>query len=202
MRPLWWSHGHTRLSGQTIGEYDKEHDIRRPDRYAQIDLFDNQVVDEHEIEDVMAFAKVALTRKSGPPHEAYARLSEDRKEVLLLDGLDERALPLARDLNLYEPSSLRSVKLDDKTLLVGIQVDPNNAVAVGRRQQDPDDFDLYTVDRATMHGKTTLSARRILTLPGQGRPAGFAVAGGRIAILRKDKGFDRGGVAIELYALP
>jgi hypothetical protein len=150
----------------------------------------------------MAFAKVALSRKSGPPEEAYARLSEDRKEILLLDGLDERSLPLARDLNLYEPSSLRSLKLDDKTLLVGIQVDPNNVVAVGRRQPDPDDFDLYTVDRATMHGKAPLSARRILTIPGQGRPVGFAVAGGRLAILRKDKGFDRGGVAIELYALP
>jgi hypothetical protein len=202
MRPLWWSHGHTRFAGQTIGGYDKEHDIRRPGRYAQIDLFDNTVVDEHEIEDAMAFAKVALTRKSGPPEEAYARLSEDRKEILLLDGLDERSLPLARDLNRYEPNSLHSLTLDDKTLLVGVQVDPNNVVAVGRRQQDPDDFDLYSVDRATMHGKATLSARRILTLPGQGRPVGFAASSGRLAILRKDKGFDRGGVAIELYALP
>ena len=201
VRPLWWSRGHTQLAAQKIGEYDAARDIRRPDRFVRLDLVSDRIVDEHEIEDVLAFAQISITRKSGPQEEAFARLADDRKAFLLLDGLDERQLPLARDLALYEPASLRSRIVDDKTMLVGLQVDPNNIVAVGRRGQDPDDFDLYTVDRASMHGRA-VQARRVLTLPGQGRPVGFAEGGGRVAILRKDKGFDRGGVAIELYALP
>jgi hypothetical protein len=202
LRPLWWSRGHTHLAGQKLGEYDKARDVRRPSRFVELDVVDNQVLDEHEIEDVLAFTKVSLARKSGPPVGAYARLSDDHKEILLLEGLDEHALPLAREINLYEPASLRSQILDDKTLLVGLQVDPHNVVAVGRRGEDPDDFDLYSIDRASMHGKSAPSARRVLTLPGQGRPVGFTAAAGRLAILRKDKGYDRGGVAIEIYALP
>lgn len=202
LRPLWWSRGHTRLAGQKLGEYDKARDVRRPSRFVQLDVVDNQVLDEHEIEDVLAFTKVSLARKSGPPEDAYARLSDDHKEILVLEGLDEHALPLAREINLYDPGSLRSQILDDKTLLVGLQVDPHNIVATGHRSEDPDDFDLYSVDRASMRGKAPPTSRRVLTLPGQGRPVGFTAAGGRVAILRKDKGYDRGGVAIELYALP
>ena len=200
-RPLWWTRGHTNLSVQKIGEYDKARDIRRPDRYVRLDLLTDKIADEHEIEDVLAFAKVTIARKSGPPEEAYARLSEDHKQVLLLDGLDERALPLARAIHLYDPDSLRSVA-DDKTLFVGFQVDPNNIEAVNRRGQDPDDFDLYAVERASLHGKGDVVGKRALVLPGNGRRVGFTAAAGKLAILRKDKGFDRGGVAVELYALP
>jgi hypothetical protein len=201
-RPLWWTRGHTNLIVQKIGEYDKARDIRRPDRFVRLDLLTDKIVDEHEIEDVLGFAKVTIARKTAPPEEAYARLSEDHKQVLLLDGIDERPLPLARAIHLYDPDSLRSLAVDDKTLLVGLQVDPNNIEAVNRRGQDPDDFDLYTVDRSSLHGKGELTARRALVLPGNGRHVGFTAAAGKLAILRKDKGFDRGGVAVEFYALP
>jgi hypothetical protein len=202
VRPLWWSRGHTNLSVQKIGEYDRARDVRRPDRFVRLDLYTDKIAEEHEIEDVLGFAKVTIARKSGPPEAAFARLSDDHKEVLLLDGIDERPLPLARPIHLYDPESLRSLILDEASLLVGLQVDANNIAAVGRRQQDPDDFDLYVVDRASMHGKQPLVSRRALVLPGGGRRVGFAAAPGKLAVLRKDKGFDRGGIAIELYAVP
>jgi len=200
VRPLWWSRGHTYLSAQKIGDYDKARDMRRPDRFVRLDLVNDKVIDEHEIDDALALAKIVMTRKSGPAEEVFPRLSEDRKEILLLDRIDERALPLARPILVYEPATMRH-QSDEKTLYVGLQVDANNLIAVGKRVQDPDDFDLYAIDRASIHGKA-LEARRVLTIAGGQRPIAFAAGGGRVAILRKQRGFDRGGVAIELYALP
>jgi hypothetical protein len=202
VRPLWWTRGHTNLSAQKIGEYDKARDMRRPDRFVRLDLVTNTLVEEHEIEDVLAFAQVNIVRKSGPSEAAFARLSEDHSQVLLLDGIDERELPLVRTIHLYDPESLRSLAVDEDRLYVGLQVDPNNAAAVQRRKPDPDDFDLYVAERKSMHGKDKLASRKALTLPGGGRRVGFMVGGGSLAVLRKDKGFDRGGVAIELYAIP
>ena len=200
VRPLWWSRGHTYLSAQKIGDYDKARDMRRPDRFVRLDLVNDKIIDEHEIDDALALAKVVLARKTGPAEEIYPRLSEDRRDILVLDRVDERALPLARQIIVYEPATLR-YQSDEKTLYVGLQVDTNNLVAVGKRVQDPDDFDLYAVDRASIHGKE-LSSRRVFSLAGGQRPIGFAVGGGRVAILRKQRGFDRGGIRIELYALP
>jgi hypothetical protein len=200
-RPLWWTRGHTNLSVQKLGEYDKARDIRRPDRFLRLDLVTDKPVEEHEIEDVLGFARVTLARKAGPSEAAFARLSDDHKQVLLLDGLDERPLSLERPIHLYDPDSLRSLILDEATLVVGLQVDPNNIVAVQRRTPDPDDFDLYTVERASIH-EGTVRSRRALTLPGGGRRVGFTVDKGHVLVLRKDKGFDRGGVALELYPLP
>jgi hypothetical protein len=201
VRPLWWSDGHTRLAAQRIGDYDKARDMRRPDRFARIDVVTNKAIAEQEIGDVTEFTKVVLAHKTSPTQEAFARMSEDRKEVLIDDGLFERTLPLARAVNLYEPTSLRSVVLDDKTLLVGLQIDPGNISAVDRRERDPDELDLYVVERATMSQKE-LAARRVLTLPGDDRPAAFTAVFGRVAVLRKGKGFERGGMNVELYVLP
>ncbi len=201
VRPLWWAVGHTQLAAQKIGEYDKAGDMRRPDRYARLDVVASKTLVMQEITDVLAFAKVVLGHRSSPAVEAFARLSEDHREVLVVDGLNERPMPLSRPIAVYEPSSLRSAALDDKTLLVGFQVDPGNVVAVGRRERDPDEVDLYVVERPSMT-QPTPTARRVMTLPGGDRAAAFTAVVGRIALLRKGKGFDRGGVAVELYALP
>ena len=119
---------------------------------------------------------------------------------MLDTGLTEAALPLERALPLYEPSSLASTVLSDKRLLVVLQVDPNNAEAVARRVPDKDDVDLYELDLTTV--TASLSMPRVKVLPGLGRPARVTAVETRALVLRKDRGFDRGGVALELYPLP
>jgi len=38
VRPLWWSAGHTVLSAQKIGGFDKAKDMRRPDQFVRLDV--------------------------------------------------------------------------------------------------------------------------------------------------------------------
>jgi hypothetical protein len=68
-----------------------------------------------------------------------------------------------------------------------------NPDAVSRKKADPDEIDLYEVDRQTH------AARLLLHIPGEGRRSTWQIVGNRLLLLRKGKGFDRGGVALELF---
>jgi len=196
IRPLWWSRGHTELSAQKLGEYDKARDIRRPHRFIKLDALTDKILVEHEIEDLLGYAKAGLAHKAVPDAETFVSLSEDQKELVLHDGLQERVIPLSRPLDVYDKSSLITVPLDGQRLLVGLQVDANNMAAIARKKPDPDEIDLYVVDR----GAKDAFAKRVLVLSGEGRSAAFTAAADRLLVLRKGKGFDRGGVAIEVYS--
>jgi hypothetical protein len=78
---------------------------------------------------------------------------------------------------------------------MSLSVDPVNPDAVNRQKTEPDDIDLYTIDRQSH------VAARILTLPGEGRRSAWHIAADRLVLLRKGKGFDRGGVSLEVYDL-
>ena len=201
LRPLWWSHGHTQLAAQKIGEYDKARDMRRPDRFVRIDVAADKTVLEEEIADPMKFTKTVLDHKTNPDAELFVRASEDHKEVVVTDGLVQRPLSLERPIGTYALDSLRSQIVDEKRVLVSLQVEPNNSAALSRHTPDADDLDFYLVERSA--GSTSpMTTRRALTLPGLGRPATCVSAANKLAVLRKGKGFDRGGGSIELYVVP
>lgn len=194
-KPLWWHEGYATVAIQKAGEFDKARDMRRPDRFAELEVFANSVRDEHEIEDVLAFAKVATDHHGHPGEDAFVHLSDDHRKLLLTDGLAEHDLIIDRGLFLYEPDSLASQVVDDGQVAVSLTIDPVNPAALKRKKADPDDIDLYMVDR---------ESRRVwlqLRLAGQGRPSAWRIAGDRIGVLRKSKGFNRGGVALEIYEL-
>jgi hypothetical protein len=75
-------------------------------------------------------------------------------------------------------------------------VDPVNAEAVRNKKADADELDVYALDlesgRATRLVSGVLAAKRALT---------WTVGGGRLALLRKHRGFDRGGMELEVYDL-
>ncbi|MEO6950315.1 MAG: hypothetical protein ABI321_00775 [Polyangia bacterium] len=200
LRPLWWSAGHTVLSAQKIGSFDKAKDMRRPDRFVRLDVPSDKILVEQEIEDLMAFAKVTAAHRQQNDAETFVRLSDDGKQIIVVNGLAEQVVPLARPIVQYDLASLASVPLGDHELLVKLQVDPANASAVARHGNDPDDIDLYKLDLSAP--KVAPSAPRVMVLPGTGRPAGITASESKLVVLRKDKGFDRGGVAVELYSLP
>ncbi len=195
VKPLWWSGGFTVLAALRAGEFDKARDMRRPDRYARIDTFGGKVLAESEVQDVLAFTQVSLLRRDQPNQDVIIRYSDDRKRLLVVDGIGEYEIAPARGLAMYDFSSLAWQTLDDKLAAFSLTIDPVNPEAVARKKADPDEFELYLLDRATH------APRRILQLPGQGRRASWAIAGKRLVLLRKDKGFDRGGVALEAYDL-
>ncbi len=195
-KPLWWYDGYTMGAVLKAGEFDKARDMRRPDRFARFDVFAGRVLDEHEIEDVLAFAQVGALHAAHPDEESFALFSEDHRKLLLVDGLEQHELTVARPLMLYDAETLAYHPADPEGLAVSLTIDPVNPAALKRKKSDPDDIDLYVVDRRA-HAATLR-----LRLAGQGRPSAWQIVGGRVGLLRKSKGFDRGGVALEVYDLP
>jgi hypothetical protein len=195
LKPLWWADGFTVLATLRAGEYDKARDIRRPDRYARLDAFSGKILDEKEVQDVLAFTQVGLQRRDAPNLPVLARFSEDRRKLLVLDGIAEHDVTLPRELRKYDPTTLQWQTLDDKRVALSLTIDPVNPDAVQRKKADVDEIDVYEIDRASH------AVRPLVRLNGEGRRAAWQIAGNRLALLRKGKGFDRGGVALEIYEL-
>jgi hypothetical protein len=195
LKPLWWSDGFTVLNARKPGEYDRAHDIRQPDRSTRLEVFSGKILDEEQVKDVIAFTKVALARRDRPNESVLVHFSDDRKQVLMLEGLTDHELELVRPVRKYDAQSLNAQLLDDKRVAMSLSVDPVNPDAVSRQKAEPDEIDLYTIDRQSH------AATRIMTLPAEGRRSAWRIASERLVLLRKGKGFDRGGVALEVYDL-
>ena len=169
--------------------------MRRPDRYTRLDAFGGKVLAESEVQDVLAFARVGLIRRDAPNQPVIAHFSDDRKKLLAVDGIGEYEVVLPRPLWKYDATTLAWQTLDDKRVALSLTVDPVNPDAVNRHKADADDIDFYAIDRQTH------AVRSILRLPGEGRRSTWQLVGDRLLLMRKDKGFDRGGVALEVFDL-
>jgi len=195
---IYWYDDFLHLVGQKKGEYDKKNDVRRPDRAMVWDVFKGKPLEEHEIGDVMEWVREQKDRVRHPHTAAFAQYSEDLKtlELITPDG-KRRTLELARMLYKYEPKTLlQQPGPEANRLYLSLTVDPVNWEAVQHKHAEADIFDLYVVD--TQSGKP----QRVLTglLAGK-RALAWTAAGGRVAILHKHKGFDRGGLELEVYDL-
>ncbi|MDB4969138.1 MAG: hypothetical protein JWN44_4827 [Myxococcales bacterium] len=195
LKPLWWAGGYTVLAALRAGEFDKARDMRRPDRYARLDSFSGKLLDENEVKDILAFTQVGLLRRDAPNQPVIAHYSDDHRRLLFTDGIDQYDVKMPRDIWKYDPNSLQWQTLDDKRAAVSLTVDPVNPDAVNRKKAEADEIDLVEVDRQGH------AVRPLLRLAGEGRRATWKIAGNRLLLLRKGKGFDRGGVALEVYDL-
>jgi hypothetical protein len=193
LKPLWWADGFTVLAGLRAGEFDKARDMRRPDRYARLDVFTGKLLSETEVQDVLGFTQVSLVRRDAPNQPVIVRYSDDHKKLLLIDGIGEHEVVLPRQLWKYDPATLAWQNLDDKRVALSLTIDPVNPDAVNRKKADVDEIDLYEVDRQTF------AVHPLLRIAGEGRRSSWQLAGNRVLLLRKGKGFDRGGVALELF---
>jgi hypothetical protein len=195
LKPLWWADGYTVLAALRAGEFDKARDLRRPDRYTRLDTFGGKILAESEVQDVLGFTKVALIRRDAPNQPVVVHFSDDRKKLLCVDDIKEYELALPRELWKYDATTLAWQTVDAQRVALSLTIDPVNPDAVRRKKADPDDLDFYELDRQTH------ALRPMLRLLGEGRRSSWQVAAGRLLLLRKDKGFDRGGVALEVYDL-
>ena len=193
VKPLWWAEGFTVLAALRAGEFDKARDMRRPDRYTRLDTFGGKVKAESEVQDVLGFTQISLIRRDRPNQPVIAHFSDDRKKLMFVDGITQYEVALPTPLWKYDVGSLAWQTVDDKEVALSLTIDPVNPDAVNRKKADPDNIDLYLVDRQTH------APRPLMTIPGEGRRSTWQLAGNRLLLMRKDKGFDRGGVALELF---
>jgi hypothetical protein len=197
MKPLFFAAGFAELIAQKEGDYDAKHDIRRPDVAARVDVFAGKVLAEHEIPDLIAWTQLAQLRRKHQNESEFVQFSEDLKQLQLVDRDDATVeLRTARPLRKYDPTTLAWQPLGDGALAVSLTVDPVNPDAVAAQKADQDWLDVYRLD---VRARTLTEIARI---DGQKRPQSWRLAGlSRIGVLRKHKGFARGGVELEVFDL-
>jgi hypothetical protein len=195
LKPLWWTDGHTSLAALRAGDFDKSRDMRRPDRFTRLDVFSGRLLDEHEIEDVLGFARLTTDHRTHDGQRRFVQLNEDHTKLMLVDDIAEREVPLERPLLNYDPATLTQQLLPDGQLAFSLTVDPANPAALKRKKVDPDQIDVYIV--STQTGASSLKLR----IDGEGRPSTWKIGGRKLVLLRKSKGFDRGGITFDVFDL-
>jgi hypothetical protein len=152
---------------------------------------------EKPVEDLMQDQKTLLVRKQFPNVSAFVKVADDLTKLELFTA-DQKAheLKLAEELVKYDPKSVQQqLALDEKSLTFSLTVDPVNILAVEKKVADIEYIDFYRADTETGQ------AKRLARLPAWGRPFAWRLSSGLIAVLRKHKGFDRGGPDLEVYQL-
>lgn len=200
-----WADGYTRMVGQKLGEYDKQKDVRLPDRAAAYDVLSSNIAWESDIGDVYAWATVGNLRKRNPNRSAFVVVTADQSAVELVDALGTRTpLPLAQPFEMYDPRSLveQELGLDDQ-LTFGLSLDPMNPQALARRKADKPYLDLYAV-RLPISGPSAGPAvatapRHLVRVPLDERPVGWVAAGRWVLVLAKHKTFSRGGNELSAF---
>ena len=193
---LFFEDGYTFLVGQKEGEYDKAHDIRKPDLAARLDVFGGKQVSEHEVKGLMAWAELVALRRKHQNEGMFVRFTDDLKRLELVDRADVLSvLEVPRPLRKYDPPTLFYQLTLDHHLVCGITIDPVNADAVAAKKADKDWLDLYRVDEQA-HALVPLAR-----IDGEKRPSAWHMVGQRVGVLRKHKGFARGGPRLDIYEL-
>lgn len=205
-QPLYFVDGYLGLVARQAGAFDKKSDVRQPDRLVLFDVLGGKVRQAAPIADPTATAELGQLRERHPGESVFVTFDAERAQLSLVGaGVpagdiaahgQRRALKMARPLTQYDGATLRYQLLGDKGMLVSLTVDPVNEAAVARKKRDPDIIDFCYFPLAGEGGGCPLS------LPGNERPSAWQVAGsGRLAVLRKHRGFSRGGTDLEIYDL-
>lgn len=197
MKVLFWQQGYTQLVGQRQGQYDRYEDQRGHDTAAVYDVVAGTIVRSTPIKDLIEYTKIVKLRVEHANERTFVVVAEDLKalEVIGVDDTRVRFVTTEQPLHHYDLKSLRYQVGGDGRIWFTLDVDPVNPDAVARKIADPEHIDLYVFDPAS--GK----AQRVARLPKGDRPFSWRVATGRWALLRKHKGFGRGGPELEIYDL-
>lgn len=197
MTILYWRNGYLEIIGKKKGAYDKLKDQRMNDGEGVYDACAGSLMRNTPIADVIPHTKLMTLRAAHQNQATFLHIPEDLKSVELVTADDQRVtIELAQELYMYDPNTLQWELMRDGKFAFTLTIDPVNPDAVNNKRNDPELIDLYTLDPSA-GGKAT----RVARLPKDGRRHGFHVSGQTWTVLRKHKGFGRGGGELELYTL-
>jgi hypothetical protein len=193
----YWKNGYTQLIGKKKGAYDKLKDQRMNDGEAVYDVVDGSLLRNTPIADVIPYTKLMAIRAAHNNQTTFLHVPDDLKNLELVTADDKRvAVDLAEKFYMYDYTTLQWQLLRDGKFAFTLTVDPQNPDAVNNKRNDPELIDLYTFDPSA-----GTKATRVARLPKDGRRHSFQLSGTTWVVLRKHKGFGRGGGELELYTL-
>lgn len=198
VRPITFEAGNRIFVGIREGSFDKQRDMQTPDRVAKVDLAKGRIIEDRantEELDPIRLANLTTDRKLHPNLSRFVTWNADRTGLQLIDDTKITPLHWERDVVLYDPETLQSGMLDGSETWIAIKIDSLNPIAIEKKRRDVDDLEIYVVD-----SKRGVPERR-LVVEGLGRSANVSVVGSTVAVYRKQKVMERGGISIEIFPL-
>ena len=198
VRPITFEAGNRIFVGVREGSFDKQRDMQTPDRVAKVDLAKGRIIEDRantEELDPIRLANLTTDRKLHPNLPRFVTWNADRTGLQLIDDTKITLLHWERDVVLYDPETLQSGMLDGSETWIAIKIDSLNPIAIEKKRRDVDDLEIYVVD-----SKRGVPERR-LVVDGLGRSANVSVVGSTVAVYRKQKVMERGGISIEIFPL-
>lgn len=198
VRPITFEAGNRIFVGVREGSFDKQRDMQTPDRVAKVDLAKGRIIEDRantEELDPIRLANLTTDRKLHPNLPRFVTWNADRTGLQLIDDTKITPLHWERDVVLYDPETLQSGMLDGSETWIAIKIDSLNPIAIEKKRRDVDDLEIYVVD-----SKRGVPERR-LVVDGLGRSANVSVVGATVAVYRKQKVMERGGISIEIFPL-
>lgn len=193
---LGWRDAYLTAVVRQRGEYIKKLDQRGPAREARWDARTGKLAGARDIADPLEHKRVAEIRLPRPNLDAFLRVTEDLKGIELV-GADDKRVPVTLPVAFptYDPKSFTARQQPGGQWLFTLTVDPVNPDALAKKVADPEAIDLYRVEA------TGGRAIKLARVPKADRGFLWQSSAGRWAVLRKHKGFDRGGPVLEVFDL-
>jgi hypothetical protein len=192
-----WSDGYTRAHGIKGGEWDKKEDQRSPDVEATYDLVTGKFSEQKKIEDLFEQRKRFGVLAEEKDKADFLRMSWDNANIQIWHAGKPTNVTLDESMTNYDPKSLMGVVEPDGSAWLALKVDPVNPDAVARKKADPEYLDIF---HAGADGKAVRKARVL----GPSMRFYFGVlndAGGKLWLLERSNGFERGGKNLKVYQL-
>lgn len=178
------------------GAFIKKLDQRGPSHEARWDAKTGKIGGAKELADPLEHKRVSEIRASWPNRDTFVRVTEDLRGIELVDADDKRTpIELPVELTMYDPKSFTARPQPGGGWVISLTVDPVNPAALAKKIADPEAIDLFRLDA----GATKL--QKVARLAKGERGFVWQATAGRWAVLRKHKGFSRGGPTLEIYDL-
>ncbi len=191
---LYFRNDYLDVVGKIRGRYDKARDIRLPDREAIYDVATRKVVRERPIKDAIGWEKMRLFRKKHSALDPLLIVDDQggKPQMVLVTPTNERRLvSVPEPMERFRASSLVQMFLGASPYF-SLIVDPQNPLALKRRQSDKEVFYLFQVHNGR--------ARILVQIPSEGRYQAWSVGRGMVGLMALHKNWGLGATGLDFYS--
>lgn len=200
MQIAFFSPDFSQIVVKVAGAYDRQKDMRLPDRQKLYDPFTRKFLADKEISNLAEWAALQKIRVAHQRVPTLLQLSGTQKSpgFEMITPTHERVtLPgTAPPLKQFDFASLSQQNTDAPTVPFGLNVDPQWPTLFGDNRSVPEVFHLFLLDPASKQ------IRHLGSVDAPGEVIGWRLGGNRLAVMRLHKNWKLGSRALEVYDVP
>ncbi|MDY0002783.1 MAG: hypothetical protein RBU30_15910 [Polyangia bacterium] len=200
MQIAFFSPDFSQIVVKVAGAYDKQRDMRLPDRQKVYDPFTRKFLTDKEISNLADWATLQKLRSENQRIPTLLQLTGTQKSPAfeMITPAHERVrLPnTTPPLKQFEFKSLVQQNTDAPTVPFSLNVDPQWPTLFGENRSVPEVFHLFLLDPGSKQ------IRLLGTVDAPGQVIGWRLGGARLAVMRLHANWKLGDRAIEIYDVP